>query len=122
MDAVLDLMPEEERIQYSAMTGQSLFYLGETDLQHRILAIAEEEGVRQAAYALTHHRQGCPCGRALRGLDGSSAGAVRESHRDHGAVVRDGRVPLGLPSACGRRQTRRDIGMGVGCCLADSRL
>ncbi|WP_213304758.1 hypothetical protein [Paraburkholderia sacchari] len=32
MDAVLDLMPEEERIQYSAMTGQSLFYLGETDL------------------------------------------------------------------------------------------
>ncbi len=52
MDAVLNLMPDEERIQYSAMTGQSLFYLGETDLQHKILAIAEEEGVRQAAYAL----------------------------------------------------------------------
>ncbi|CCP05015.1 hypothetical protein BN439_3993 [Erwinia amylovora Ea644] len=30
MDAVLGLMPEEERIQYSAMTGQSLYYLGET--------------------------------------------------------------------------------------------
>ncbi|MCF6252018.1 MAG: CHC2 zinc finger domain-containing protein [Methylococcaceae bacterium] len=28
MDAVLNLMPEEERIQYSAMTGQSLFYMG----------------------------------------------------------------------------------------------
>lgn len=42
MDAVLNLMPEEERIQYSAMTGQSLFYLGETDLQHKILAIAEK--------------------------------------------------------------------------------
>ena len=27
MDAVLALMPEEEAIQYSAMTGQSLFYL-----------------------------------------------------------------------------------------------
>jgi len=52
MDAVLKLMPEEERIRYSAMTGQSLFYLGETNLQHKILAIAEEEGVRQAAYAL----------------------------------------------------------------------
>ncbi len=52
MEAVLNLMPDEERIQYSAMTGQSLFYLGETDLQHKILAIAEEEGVRQAAYAL----------------------------------------------------------------------
>lgn len=52
MDAVLNLIPEEERVQYSAMTGQSLFYLGETNLQHKILAIAEEEGVRQAAYAL----------------------------------------------------------------------
>jgi DNA primase catalytic core len=52
MDAVLQLVPEEERLRYSAMTGQSLFYLGETHLQHKILAIAEEEGVRQAAYAL----------------------------------------------------------------------
>lgn len=52
MDAVLNLMPEEERSRYSAMTGQSLYYLGETSLQHKILAIAEEEGVRQAAYAL----------------------------------------------------------------------
>lgn len=52
MEAVLGLMPDEERVQYSAMTGQSLYYLGETSLQHKILAIAEEEGVRQAAYAL----------------------------------------------------------------------
>lgn len=29
MDAILGLMPEEERIQYSAMKGQSLYYLGE---------------------------------------------------------------------------------------------
>ncbi|MBE5204741.1 DNA primase, partial [Pectobacterium sp. FL60-S17] len=28
MDAVLNLIPPEERLQYSAMTGQSLFYLG----------------------------------------------------------------------------------------------
>jgi hypothetical protein len=52
MESVLALMPEEDRVQYSAMTGQSLFYLGETDLKHKILAIAEEEGVHQAAYAL----------------------------------------------------------------------
>ncbi|WKV50859.1 hypothetical protein PL145_00790 [Dickeya fangzhongdai] len=32
MDAVLGMMPEEERIQYSAMTGQSLYYLGETSV------------------------------------------------------------------------------------------
>lgn len=52
MDAVLAFIPEEDRIKYSAMTGQSLFYMGETDLQHKILAIAEEEGAANAAYAL----------------------------------------------------------------------
>lgn len=52
MEAILSLVPEDDRVQYSAMTGQSLFYLGEQDLKHKILAIAEEEGVRQAAYAL----------------------------------------------------------------------
>ncbi len=52
MDAVLNMMPEEERIQYSAMTGQSLYYMGEKDLKHKILAIAEEEGASNASYAL----------------------------------------------------------------------
>ncbi|MBL1274787.1 MAG: hypothetical protein COB30_001745, partial [Ectothiorhodospiraceae bacterium] len=51
-NAVLAMMPEEEKIQYSAMTGQSLFYMGETHLKHKILAIAEEEGAEQASYAL----------------------------------------------------------------------
>lgn len=52
MDAVLSLMPTEERVHYSAMTGQSLFYMGEIGLKHKILAIAEEHGVQEAAYAL----------------------------------------------------------------------
>ncbi len=52
MDAVLAFMPAEERIQYSAMTGQALFYMGEQDLKHKILAIAEEEGAENTSYAL----------------------------------------------------------------------
>ncbi|MBV1777402.1 toprim domain-containing protein [Burkholderiaceae bacterium DAT-1] len=52
MDAVLNLMPDEAQVRYSAMTGQSVFYLGETNLKHKILAIAEEEGAAQASYAL----------------------------------------------------------------------
>jgi DNA primase catalytic core len=52
MEAVLSFMPREDTIKYSAMTGQSLFYMGGITLKHRILAIAEEEGVEQAAYAL----------------------------------------------------------------------
>ena len=52
MDAVLAFIPAEEQVGYSAMTGQSLFYMGGMQLQHKILAIAEEEGVAQASYAL----------------------------------------------------------------------
>ena len=52
MEAVLAFVPEEQRVQYSAMTGQSLFYMGEQDLKHKVLAIVEEEGASRAAYAL----------------------------------------------------------------------
>jgi DNA primase catalytic core len=52
MDAVLALVPGEDRVKYSALTGQSLFYLGETNLKHKVLAIVEEEGASRAAYAL----------------------------------------------------------------------
>jgi len=52
MESVLAMMPEEERVKYSAMTGQSLYYLGETNLKNKILAIVEEEGAEKASYAL----------------------------------------------------------------------
>jgi DNA primase len=52
MDAALAFIPDEDKMTYSAMTGQSLFYLGETELAHKVLAIAEEEGASRASYAL----------------------------------------------------------------------
>jgi len=51
LDAILRFVPEEDRIVYSAMTGQSLFYMGELDLKHKLLAIAEEQGATRASYA-----------------------------------------------------------------------
>jgi DNA primase len=52
MDAALSFFPEEDRVKYSAMTGQSLFYMGDADLKHKILAIVEEAGAEKASYAL----------------------------------------------------------------------
>jgi hypothetical protein len=52
LEGVLRFVPEQERVAFSAMTGQSLFYMGETELQHKVLAVAEEEGADRAAYAL----------------------------------------------------------------------
>lgn len=87
MDAVLTMMPPEERIQYSAMTGQSLFYLGETDLQHKILAIAEEEGVRQAAYALKLLQSDGQLTIASTGKDEASGNLVTKQYRVQGPVM-----------------------------------
>ncbi len=52
MDSVLSLMPENDQHKFAAMTGQSLYYMGELDLKHTILAISEEEGAHNASYAL----------------------------------------------------------------------
>ncbi len=52
MEAVLDMVPEEDRIKFSMMTGQSLYYMQSRDLRHKIIAISEEEGVERAKYAI----------------------------------------------------------------------
>ncbi|WP_419604925.1 hypothetical protein, partial [Thiolapillus sp.] len=87
MDAVLKLVPEEDRVHYSAMTGQSLFYLGESDLKHKILGIAEEEGVRQAAYALKLLQSQGELTIASTGKDPESGKLVTEEYRVEGPVM-----------------------------------
>jgi len=87
MDALLSLMPDEQRVHYSAMTGQSLFYLGEGDLKHKILAIAEEEGVRQAAYALKLLQSQGELTIASTGKDPTTGKLVTEEYRVEGPVM-----------------------------------
>jgi DNA primase len=87
MDAVLELMPEEERTQYSAMTGQSLFYLGESDLRHRILAIVEEEGAERAAYALKLLQSEGELTIASTGKDPATGRLVTQAYRVEGPVM-----------------------------------
>jgi hypothetical protein len=87
MDAVLALLPEEERIQYSAMTGQSLFYMGETNLKHKVLAIAEEEGASRAAYALKLLQSEGELTIASTGKDPQSGNLVTQQYRVEGPVM-----------------------------------
>lgn len=87
MDALLSLMPERQRVHYSAMTGQSLFYLGEGDLRHKILAIAEEEGVRQAAYALKLLQSQGELTIASTGKDPATGKLVTADYRVEGPVM-----------------------------------
>ena len=87
MDAVLNLMPEEERIQYSAMTGQSLFYMGETNLKHKILAIAEEEGAENASYALKLLQSEGEVTIASTGKDATTGNLTTQEYRVEGPVM-----------------------------------
>jgi DNA primase catalytic core len=87
MEAALAFMPEEQRVEYSAMTGQSLFYMGETDLKHKILAIAEEEGAQRAAYALKLLQSEGVLTIASTGKDPASGRLVTHEYRVEGPVM-----------------------------------
>jgi len=87
MDAVLAFVPEEQRVQYSAMTGQSLFYMGETDLQHKVLAIAEEGGAQRASYALKLLQSEGEVSIASTGKDPVSGRHVTHEYRVKGPVM-----------------------------------
>ena len=87
MDAVLAFMPEEQRVQYSAMTGRSLFYMGETDLKHKVLAIVEEEGASQASYALKLLQSEHKLSIASTGKDPVSGKLITHEYKVEGPVM-----------------------------------
>jgi len=87
MEAVLAFMPEEQRVQYSAMTGQSLFYMGEQDLKHKVLAIVEEEGAHSAAYALKLLQSEGVLTIASTGKDPNSGRHITHQYRVEGPVM-----------------------------------
>jgi DNA primase catalytic core len=87
MDAVLAMVPPDAQVRYSAMTGQSLFYMGETNLKHRILAIAEEEGASTASYALKLLQSDGEVTIASTGKDAATGQLVTQQYRVEGPVM-----------------------------------
>lgn len=86
MDAALAFVPEEVGIQFSAMTGQSLYYM-ELDLKHKVLAIVEEEGAQRAAYALKLLQSEGALSIASTGKDPSTGKLVTHQYRVEGPVM-----------------------------------
>jgi len=52
LGSILDFVPPEDKHVVTAMTGQALYYLPEDGLQHKVLAVVEDEGSEQASYPL----------------------------------------------------------------------
>jgi DNA primase len=51
-DAIISLIPTEDAVKYTRLTGQALFYKEEDSLVHKLLAIEEEHGARDASYSI----------------------------------------------------------------------
>ncbi len=87
MEAVLAFVPPEEQVKFSAMTGQSLYYMGESNLKHKILAIVEEEGAQRASYALKLLQSEGELRIASTGKDMSSGRLVTQEYRVEGPMM-----------------------------------
>jgi hypothetical protein len=69
------------------MTGQSLYYMGESDLKHKVLAIVEEEGASRAAYALKLLQSEGSLSIASTGKDAATGKLVTHEYRVEGPVA-----------------------------------
>lgn len=87
MDAVLRFMPDEALHKYSALTGQSLFYMGDVDLKHKILAVVEEAGAEKASYALKLLQSEGELSIASTGKDPQSGRLITQEYRVEGPVM-----------------------------------
>jgi DNA primase len=86
-DAVLLLMPPEDQVKYTRLTGQALFYKEETSLVHKVLAIEEETGARDASYSIRNIQSSKYLSIAATGKDPVTGKLRTEEYRVQGPVA-----------------------------------
>jgi DNA primase len=87
LDAVLSLMPPEAVHRFSALSGQSLYYVDGGRLRHKILALSEDGGLRGAAYALKLLQSEGSLTMASTGKDSKTGRLSTQSYRTEGPVA-----------------------------------
>src|SRR5207245_6001917 len=87
MDAVLKMIPKECKEKYSAISGHALFYFEGKDFKHKILAIVEEEGAKNATYALKLLQSEGEITIASTGKDPGTGRLVTKEYRVEGPVM-----------------------------------
>jgi len=86
-DAVLSLIPEEDCIKYTRLTGQALFYMQEDSLVHKLLAIEEEHGARDASYSIRNIQSSKYLSIAATGKDPATGKLRTEEYKVKGPVA-----------------------------------
>lgn len=85
--AVLSLTPDEDQVHYTRLTTQALYYQGEMQLAHKVMAIEEAEGLGSAAYSLRALQSAKKLTVATTSKDPVSGKMKTESYRVQGPVA-----------------------------------
>ena len=85
-EAVLSLLPPEDFVKYTSMTGKSLFYQDEFALQNKVLAIEEDTGSKEAGYSIRAIQSSKHLSIATTGRDGSTGKLKTEIYSVKGPV------------------------------------
>jgi DNA primase catalytic core len=86
-DAIIMLVPTEDYIKYTRLTGQALFYKEEDSLIHKLLAIEEEHGARDASYSIRNIQSSKYLSIAATGKDPVTGKLKTEEYRVKGPVA-----------------------------------
>ena len=86
-DAIIMLIPNEDYIKYTRLTGQALFYKEEDSLIHKLLCIEEEHGARDASYSIRNIQSSKYLSIAATGKDPVSGKLKTEEYRVKGPVA-----------------------------------
>jgi DNA primase len=86
-DAIVMLIPVEDYIKYTRLTGQALFYKEEDSLVHKLLAIEEEHGARDASYSIRNIQSSKYLSIAATGKDPMTGKLKTEEYRVKGPVA-----------------------------------
>ena len=86
-DAIIMLIPNEDYIKYTRLTGQALFYKEENSLIHKLLCIEEEHGARDASYSIRNIQSSKYLSIAATGKDPVTGKLKTEEYRVKGPVA-----------------------------------
>jgi len=86
-DAIIMLIPTEDYIKYTRLTGQALFYKEEDSLVHKLLAIEEEHGARDASYSIRNIQSSKYLSIAATGKDPVTGKLRTEEYKVKGPVA-----------------------------------
>jgi hypothetical protein len=86
-DAVIMLIPPEDYIKYTRLTGQALFYKEENSLVHKLLAIEEEYGAKDASYSIRNIQSSKYLSIGAAGKDSATGKLRTEEYKVKGPVA-----------------------------------